>query len=100
MITATTGTTKPTGTTEPTTVQEPQVQAGGGTGTPKCDGCPRCQDAQAGFCPTYHHEFGGRHPVCKVCHHCVLRGKHQDDASDLDNYRGMSMPGMDTVHRN
>ena len=46
----------------------------------------RCQNAKAGYCPNTHHEFGGRHPVSKICGHCVLRGEHEDDADDLDDY--------------
>lgn len=75
-----------------TTLERPETitkpQAGGGVGHGHCDGCPRCQDAKAGYCPYGHREFAGRHPVCKVCGHCVLRGKHEDDASDLDDYAG------------
>jgi hypothetical protein len=29
----------------------------------------------------------------KVCGHCVLRGQHQDDASDLDDHPGFSAGG-------
>ena len=83
-----------------TTLERPETitkpQAGGGAGYGHCDGCPRCQDAKAGYCPNTHHEFGGRHPVCKICGHCVLRGEHEDDADDLDDYvdrMGQAPPG-------
>ena len=83
-----------------TTLERPEVvtqpRAGGGTGFGHCDGCPRCKDPKAGFCPNTHHEFGGKHPVCKACGHCVLRGEHEDDADDLDDYvdrMGKAPPG-------
>ena len=68
----------------PQTTVQPQAGVGGHTG--RCEDCPRCQDPQAGLCTYYHRQFNGLHPVCKVCGHCVLRGSHDDDASDLDNY--------------
>ena len=47
---------------------------------------PRCQDAaNAGFCKQIHKpEYGNLHPVCRRCGHCVLRGQHNDDTSDLE----------------
>ena len=47
---------------------------------------PRCQDAAtAGFCKQIHKpEYGNLHPVCRRCGHCVLRGQHNDDTSDLE----------------
>ncbi len=51
----------------------------------KCQGCPRCQDSSAGWCPggenhTQYNEQRGNspnlHPVCRVCGHCWLRGEH------------------------
>ena len=47
---------------------------------------PRCQDAaNAGFCKQTHNpEYGNLHPVCRSCGHCVLRGQHNDDTSDLE----------------
>ena len=54
--------------------------AGGG----RCDGCPRCSDADSGFCKQPHPQYRGLHPVCMTCGHCVLRGKHRDDAQDLE----------------
>ena len=29
-------------------------------------------------------KYGRLHPVCRRCGHCVLRGRHDDDASDLE----------------
>ena len=48
-----------------------------------CAGCPRCADSDAGFCKQSHPSFNNLHPVCRVCGHCVLRGNHSDDTSDL-----------------
>ena len=47
---------------------------------------PRWQDAaNAGFCKKIHKpEYGNLHPVCRRCGHCVLRGQHNDDTSDLE----------------
>ena len=64
--------------TRPETAQS--QMAGGGN----CEGCPRCQDATAGFCKQPHPRYGNLHPVCKTCGHCVLRGRHNDDTSDLE----------------
>ena len=76
-----------------TVVLEPRTdvktQTGSGSGYQQCDGCPRCQDPNSGFCTTPHPKFQNRHPVCKACGHCVLRGKHIDDASDLDDHPGL-----------
>ena len=83
-----------------TTRIEPRTEQGSGSGYAKCDGCPRCQDQNAGTCPYNHVEFNGRHPVCKACGHCVLRGKHKDDASDLDQYRNNIRGGFPSIHRN
>jgi len=52
------------------------------------------------LCPQYHQDFGGLHPVCKVCRHCVLRGKHQDDGSDLDDLKGRGHQGMGPISNN
>ena len=71
---------------------EQETQVSQGSGGRYCEGCPRCQDANAGFCTMAHPEFGNRHPVCKRCGHCVLRGSHDDDTSDLDKYRGQFVP--------
>ena len=51
---------------------------------------PRWQDAaNAGFCKQTHNpEYGNLHPVCRSCGHCVLRGQHNDDTSDLDEPQG------------
>ena len=54
-----------------------------------CDGCPRCTDADAGFCKQVHMNRNhppftqGLHPVCRRCGHCVLRGTHNDPTDDL-----------------
>lgn len=71
-----------------TTQERTNVQTGSGSGYRRCEGCPRCRDSSVATCPTPHPEFNGLHPVCKVCGHCVLRGKHQDSGEDLDNYSG------------
>ena len=75
------------------TVLEPRTQTGQGTGHRKCDGCPRCERPDSPTCNIPHPKFANRHPVCKVCGHCVLRGQHQDDASDLDDHPGFSSGG-------
>ena len=68
-----------TTTLERTSTEQASGVAGGGY----CDGCPRCRDPKASWCQQPHPEYNGLHPVCKVCGHCVLRGTHKDDASDL-----------------
>ena len=83
-----------------TLLREPETRAGHGQDQGKCDGCPRCQDSGAPLCPQYHQDFGGLHPVCKVCRHCVLRGKHQDDGSDLDDHKGRGHQGMGPISNN
>ena len=50
----------------------------------RCEGCPRCQDSDSGFCKQQHAKFNNLHPVCRRCGHCVLRGKHNDDIKDLE----------------
>ena len=50
-----------------------------------CDGCPRCTGDPSLFCTQRHEKFGNLHPVCKRCGHCVLRGSHDDDISDLSD---------------
>ena len=65
------------------TVTERETQQGQGTGGRYCEGCPRCQDANAGFCSQPHPQYNNLHPVCRRCGHCVLRGSHNDDISDL-----------------
>ncbi len=67
-----------------TAVAEPEVEKSQGTGYRWCEGCPRCQDSNAGFCKSRHSSSGGLHPVCRRCGHCVLRGSHADDISDLE----------------
>lgn len=51
------------------------------------------------MCNIPHPKFADRHPVCKVCGHCVLRGQHQDDASDLDDHPGFSGSGPESAGR-
>ena len=75
-----------------TTLEQPKTQSGSGAGHRYCEGCPRCQDPSAPLCSIQHPKFAPTHPVCKVCGHCVLRGKHADDASDLDDHPGFGMP--------
>ena len=65
------------------TVTERETQRSQGTGGRYCEGCPRCRDADAGFCTQHHPQFNNLHPVCRRCGHCVLRGSHNDDISDL-----------------
>ena len=48
----------------------------------KCDGCPRCNPkvpADSAWCAIQHPRWAPLHPVCRLCGHCVLRGKHDDD---------------------
>ena len=71
-----------------TTVLEPRTQTGQGTGHRSCDGCPRCENPDSSMCTIPHPKYQNRHPVCKVCGHCVLRGQHQDDAQDLADHPG------------
>ena len=70
------------------TVLERETQTGQGTGHRSCDGCPRCESSDATWCNIPHPKFANRHPVCKVCGHCVLRGQHKDDGADLDEHPG------------
>ena len=72
--------------TRPETETEYSQSQSGTTGGRSCEGCPRCQDAaNAGFCKQTHNpEYGNLHPVCRSCGHCVLRGQHNDDTSDLE----------------
>ena len=66
----------------------PLEQTMTGSGDPRmCEGCPRCQDVNAPWCPAHHPETPGVHPICKWCHHCVLRGSHVDDAEDVRDGR-------------
>ena len=77
-----------------TTQERTEVRTGSGSGHRNCDGCPRCRDSSAATCANPHPEFNGLHPVCKVCGHCVLRGRHRDSGDDLDRYSGR-MGGFD-----
>ncbi len=67
-----------------TTLPEQETRVSQGPGGRYCEGCPRCQDAGAGFCTMRHPQYNNLHPVCRRCGHCVLRGKHNDDISDLE----------------
>ena len=64
-----------------------ETSVGDSTSGRYCDGCPRCTDANAGFCKTKHrfvtNNNMGLHPVCRRCGHCVLRGTHNDPTDDL-----------------
>ena len=75
----------------------PVTQTGQGNGQGRCDGCPRCEEPTSGFCKIPHPKYQNRHPVCRVCGHCVLRGNHMDDASDLDDHPGFSPDGPGSV---
>ena len=70
------------------TILEREIQSEQTTGHNNCSGCPRCEQSNTSTCTIPHPRFANRHPVCKVCGHCVLRGKHKDDASDLDDHPG------------
>ena len=65
------------------------TQTGQGNRQGRCEGCPRCDEPASGFCKIPHPKYQNRHPVCRVCGHCVLRGNHVDDASDLDEHPGL-----------
>ena len=69
-----------------TTLTRPETEYSQMAGGRSCEGCPRCKDAaNAGFCKQTHKpEYGNLHPVCRRCGHCVLRGQHNDDTSDLE----------------
>ena len=77
-----------------TTVARPdrQTETEVGAGFGRCAGCPRCEHPSVPLCSSRHPQFSGLHPVCKVCSHCVLRGEHLDDASDLDDYNSRPNP--------
>ena len=53
-----------------------------------CEGCPRCQDPNGPWCSMPHPKFDNRHPTCRHCGHCILRGEHNDDTEDLDRHPG------------
>ena len=71
-----------------TTLTRPETEYSQMAGGRSCDGCPRCQEANAGFCKQIHNpEYGNLHPVCRGCGHCghcVLRGQHNYDTSGLE----------------
>ena len=83
----------PKGDNHMTTVLERETrtitQTGQGSGQGRCEGCPRCNEPASGFCKIPHPKYQNKHPVCKICGHCVLRGNHMDDASDLDEHPGL-----------
>ena len=70
------------------TLLDRQTSTSRTTGANHCDGCPRCQDTNASMCNIPHPRWDNRHPVCKACGHCVLRGRHADDAADLESHPG------------
>ena len=69
------------------TVTDRETERSQGTGGRYCEGCPRCQNSDAGFCAQRHPQHNNLHPVCRKCGHCVLRGSHSDDTSDLESPR-------------
>ena len=80
---------------------EVRTQTGQGNRQGRCDGCPRCDEPNSPFCNIPHPKYQNRHPVCKVCGHCVLRGNHRDDAADLDDHPGFGQDaGMQPPSRN
>ena len=64
-----------------TTLKQPETACSQMAGGGRCKGCPRCRDANAGFCKQVHPRHGNLHPICKICDHCVLRGLHDDDVN-------------------
>ena len=64
---------------------KPEIELSVSSGGRSCAGCPRCTDKNAKWCTVQHKEHGNLHPVCRLCGHCVLRGSHNDDLSDLEN---------------
>ena len=82
-----------------TTVLDPRTKTGQDTGHRSCDGCPRCDEPSAPLCTIPHPKYANRHPVCKVCGHCVLRGNHMDDADDLDDHPGFSLNSPEAGQR-
>jgi len=65
------------------TVTDRETERSQRVGGRYCEGCPRCADDDAGFCKQSHPQHNNLHPVCRKCGHCVLRGSHADDTSDL-----------------
>ena len=65
------------------TVLDRETQRSQSTGGRYCEGCPRCTDDPSKMCKQPHPQYQNLHPVCRRCGHCVLRGKHSDDTSDL-----------------
>ena len=50
----------------------------------RCEGCPRCKNGEVGLCTLMHPNYAPMHPLCRLCHHCVLRGRHDDTVDDLN----------------
>ena len=73
-----------------TTLTRPETQtgAGSGSGYRSCDGVRAARIPTRGSALTRIRSLNGLHPVCKVCGHCVLRGKHNDPGDDLDDLAG------------
>ena len=65
------------------TVMDRETRRSQSTGGRYCEGCPRCTDDPSQMCKQPHPQYRNLHPVCRRCGHCVLRGKHSDDTSDL-----------------
>ena len=65
------------------TVLDRETQRSQSTGGRYCEGCPRCTDDPSQMCKQPHPQYQNLHPVCRRCGHCVLRGEHSDDTSDL-----------------
>ena len=72
---------------------KPEIKLSVNNGGRSCAGCPRCKEhgnlhpikMQNGVHRFQHKEHGNLHPVCRLCGHCVLRGSHNDDTSDLED---------------
>ena len=65
------------------TVLDPETRQAQGSRGRYCEGCPKCNDDPSSFCKQPHPQHNNLHPVCRRCGHCVLRGSHDDDTSDL-----------------
>ena len=83
-----------------TTRNETRPADAGTSAANRCEGCPRCDAPGTALCPACHGQYGGLHPRCKACGHCVLRGKHQDEGSDLKNIHFDQNLGMAPISPN
>ena len=85
-----------------TTIARPdrQTETKAGAGFGRCDGCPRCENPSASRCFNRHPQCSGRHPVRKVCGHCVLRVEHLNDARDSDDCNSWPNPRAPLHFRN